>query len=92
MSQLLSDPQALVVICLLIGFVLSINLTLLGLLRGDKRVQSEAAKWARAVGGGRAGQRRQSSQYDELRRVVAALEAPPASEPPPDLPPGPSNE
>lgn len=88
MRQLLANPAAIIIICLIVAFVLSVNLTLFGLLRGDKRVRDEAAKWARAVGGGTAGQRRQAAEYDELHRVVAALKSPPAEAPTGDRPAG----
>jgi hypothetical protein len=71
----LSDARSIVILCLVIGFILSVNLTLFGLLRGDRRIRAEASKWTSALGGGAASQKTQSAQLADLRRAVEQLEA-----------------
>ncbi|MCC6188567.1 MAG: hypothetical protein IT318_06005 [Anaerolineales bacterium] len=78
MPSFLPDPRAIVVLCLIIGFVLGVNAALFGLLRGGRRASAEASKWTAAIGGGAAGQRAQAAQLAELHRAVEALAAPPA--------------
>jgi hypothetical protein len=84
MPSILSDPKSILVLCLVIGFVIGVNLTLFGWLRGDRRVQAEAAKWTKAFGGGGTARRAQTDQLAELHQAVARLRASkPDDEPPP---------
>lgn len=53
MEQLLSNPRGLIIIFCFGALVLGLNLTLIGVLRGDKRFQREASRWGQAIGGGR---------------------------------------
>ena len=75
MDQLLSNPRGLVILCCLGALVLSLNLSLFGLLRGDKRFQREASKWTLAIGGGREARKKQDSDAAELNRLVKQLKA-----------------
>ena len=61
----------------LVGFVLSVNLTLFGLMRGDKSIKAEASKWGLAVGGARQAQASQNAQAEALHSAVEALKPPP---------------
>ncbi len=72
------DLKTIIIILVIIGFVLSVNLTLFGLMRGDKSVRAEASKWGLAVGGGRAAQAGQDAQAAALHSAVAALKQEPA--------------
>ena len=80
MNELLANPKALLALLCVGALVLSFNLILFGLWRGDKSVQEEVSKWGRAMGGGQEGRRRQDAQLDELHRAVAHLKAPQADE------------
>ncbi len=73
MDQLLSNPRGLVILCCFGALVLSLNLSLFGLLRGDKRFQREASKWTQAIGGGREARKKQDSDAAELNRLVKQL-------------------
>lgn len=75
MNELLSNPKALLALLCVGALVLSFNLILFGLLRGDKTVQEEFSKWGKAVGGGQDARRRQEAQLDELHRAVANLKS-----------------
>jgi len=70
------DPQSIVILCLIIGFVIGLNMTLFGWLRGDKRIQAEASKWTKAFGGGGSARRAQADQIAELHNAVQRLQAP----------------
>jgi hypothetical protein len=78
------DLKTILIIALIVFFVLSVNLTLFGLMRGDKSVKAEASKWGLAVSGGRQAQAKQDAQSDALHRAVADLQRPPE---PPDTQP-----
>ena len=80
MNALLANPKALLALLCVGALVLSINLILFGLLRGDKTVREEISKWGKAAGGGQEVRRRQDAQLDELHRAVAHLKAPQADE------------
>jgi len=71
------DLKTIIIIVVIVGFVLSVNFTLIGLLRGDKRVRAEASKWGLAVGGGRQAQANANAQAEALHAAVAALQATP---------------
>jgi hypothetical protein len=73
MEELLSNPRGLVIICCFGALVLGLNMTLVGVLRGDKRFGREAAKWTQAFGGGRATRKQQDSDAAELNRLVRQL-------------------
>lgn len=77
MSELLSNPKGLLALACIGGLVISLNLILIGLLRGDQTVHEEISKWGKAFGGGRealAGQA-QAAQLDELHQLVEKLKA-----------------
>ncbi len=77
----LSNPGLLLARCLVIGLVVGVNATLLGLLRrGAGRGGGEAGLWGRALGGARERQHQQTAQLDELHRAVSALSTPPAQD------------
>jgi len=80
MNELFANPKALLALLCVGALVLSFNLILFGLLRGDKTVQEEISKWGKAAGGGQEARRRQDAQLDELHRAVAHLKAPQADE------------
>jgi hypothetical protein len=80
MNELLANPKALLALLCVGALVLSFNLILFGLLRGDKTVQEEISKWGKAAGGGQEVRRQQDAQLDELHRAVAHLKAPQAGE------------
>jgi hypothetical protein len=69
-----SDPQSILILCLVIGFVVGLHLTLYGWLRGDRRVQEEATKWTKAFGGGGSARRAQEDQMAELHKAVRRLQ------------------
>lgn len=73
MEQLLANPRGLAILCCFGALVLALNMTLVGLLRGDKRFYREASKWTQAFGGGRDERRRQESEAAELNRLVRQL-------------------
>lgn len=77
------DLRTIVIVVVIILFVLSVNLTLFGLMRGNKNVQAEASKWALAVGGGRQAQANHDAQVAALHSAVEALKQtqPPAETP-----------
>ncbi len=81
MNELLSNPRGLLALVCIGGLVISFNLILLGLLRGDKTVLEEMSKWGKAFGGGRdaLGGKAQSAQLDELHQRVEKLKASPPS-------------
>jgi hypothetical protein len=78
------DWPRIIVIALIVLFVLSINVTLLGLMRGDKTIRAEASKWGLAVGGGQKAQRQNDANADALHAAVTDLQPPP---PDPNTPP-----
>jgi L-arabinose isomerase len=80
MNGLLANPKALLALFCVGALVLSFNLILFGLLRGDKTVQEEMSKWGKAAGGGQDARRQQAAQLDELHRAVANLKSQPADE------------
>lgn len=73
------DLRTIIVIALVVGFVLSVNFTLFGLMRGDKRIKAEASKWGLAVGGGRQAKASQDAQMAALHSAVESLKATPPS-------------
>ena len=86
MEQLLSNPRGLVILCCFGALVLGLNMTLIGVLRGDKRFQREASKWTQALGGGRDVRAKQDNDAAELSRLVKQLkeQAQKGSDPPHD--------
>jgi hypothetical protein len=70
-----TDPESILILCLVIGFVIGLNMTLFGWLRGDRRVQAEATKWTKAFGGGGRARRTQVDQIAELHQAVQRLQA-----------------
>lgn len=87
MEQLFSNPRGLVILCCFGSLVIGLNMTLVGVLRGDKRFQREASKWTQAFGGGRSMRQQQDHDAAELRRLVQALKdrEQPGQEAPHDL-------
>ena len=80
MQAILTRPGLLLTLCLIGGLVISVNATLVSLLRrGSGR--GEAAQWSRALGGARSQQLQQAAQLDELHRAVADLPAGPPAPP-----------
>jgi hypothetical protein len=79
MNDLLSNPRGLLALACLGGLVISFNLILFGLLRGDKTVLEEMSKWGKAFGGGRDARQAQAAQLDELHQRVEKLKASPPS-------------
>jgi hypothetical protein len=73
MDQLLSNPRGIVIICCFAALVIGLNMTLLGLLRGDKRFQREASRLARAFGTGRDVRQKNEAAAQELNRLVTQL-------------------
>jgi hypothetical protein len=86
MEQLLSNPRGLIIICCFGALVLGLNMTLVGVLRGDKRFQREASKWTQAFTFGRDVLRKQADDAAELNRMVRELKEhePKGHEPPHD--------
>ena len=74
LDQLLSNPLALLLVCGVGAIVISFNLVLVGLLRGDRREQRVASKWGKALTGGQEGRRKQDAQLSALREAVKQLE------------------
>jgi hypothetical protein len=81
MSELLSNPRAILIVACLGAVILGLNLTLFGLWRGNKTVQAEAAKWGQALRGGREARERQNAQLEELHRAVSQLPTHPPADP-----------
>jgi hypothetical protein len=79
MPSILTNPGALVAICLVAVIVIGVNLTLLSVLRRNSRGESEANKWLRAFGGAPASRLHQDAQLEELHRAVSQLPAVPAT-------------
>ncbi len=78
------DLKAIIIIVVIAGLVLSVNFTLIGLLRGKKNNQAQASKWGLAIGGARQAQAKQVADSEALHRAVTELQAgPPPTEPPP---------
>ena len=75
MTELLSNPKALIALACIGALVVGFNLTLFGLLRGSRTVQEEASKWGKALTGGQTAQKRQEAQLDELHQAVANLQS-----------------
>ncbi len=73
MKSLLSNPQGLLLLCCVGGLILGLNLTLLGMLRGDSRVRLETSRWASAITGNRDVRRQQDADYAQLRQRVSEL-------------------
>jgi hypothetical protein len=73
MDELLANPTGLVIICCFGALVLGLNMTLVGILRGDKRFQREAFKLTQAFGGGRDVRQKQTNDAAELHRLVQQL-------------------
>ncbi len=73
MDQLLSNPRGIIILCCFGALVVGLNMTLVGVLRGDKRFQREASKWTQAFDGGRAARQKQDNDAAELRRMVQDL-------------------
>lgn len=86
MKNLLSDPQGLLVLCCIGGLIVGLNLTLIGLLRGDPRVRLETSRWTSAFTGSRTARRQEEANYAELHQRVAKLNQPPGGEQPPRPP------
>ena len=81
MSELLTNPKALVILLCLGGAIVGLNLTLFGLLRGSRSVQAEASKWGKALGGGQELRTRQEAQLSELHQAVAQFKPAPKPNP-----------
>ena len=62
MNALFANPKALLALLCVGALVLSFNLILFGLLRGDKTVREEISKWGKAAGGGQEVRRQQDAQ------------------------------
>lgn len=73
MDQLLSNPRGIVILCCVTVLVVGLNLTLIGVLRGDKRFQREATRFTQALGGGRDVRLRNEAAAAELNRLVKQL-------------------
>jgi hypothetical protein len=81
MNHQLSNPLTIFLLCVIAGITVGMAFTMVGLLRGDRRVREEAAKWMAAADAGRASRRTQESKVDELHQAVQQLRRPPS---PPD--------
>jgi hypothetical protein len=80
----LTEPATLLILCLIVGFVVGLNATLFGYLRGNPRVREEASKWAAAADAGRSTRATQAAQLAELHQAVEKLQKPaPGSDDPP---------
>jgi hypothetical protein len=75
MNELLANPKGLVILLCFGAVILGLNLSLFGLLRGNKTVQEEASKWGKALSGGQQARRQQDAQLDELHRAVAQFKS-----------------
>jgi hypothetical protein len=73
MNDLLKNPAAWVALLCLAAFVVGLNLTLIGLARGDRNVREEASKWGKALRGGVDGRQQAEAQMDELHAAVEQL-------------------
>ena len=73
MNELWSNPTGLVIICCFGALVLGLNMTLVGILRGDQRFKREAFRLTQAFGGGRDVRQKQASDAAELHRLVQQL-------------------
>jgi hypothetical protein len=78
MNPSLTEPITIVLLCVIAGITLGMAFTMIGLLRGDRRVRAEAAKWMAAADSGRAARRQQDTQMDELHTAVQQLQKPPS--------------
>ncbi|MCC7359110.1 MAG: hypothetical protein IT317_06520 [Anaerolineales bacterium] len=72
----------IIIIAAIIFFVLSVNLVLFGLMRGDRGVKEEAGKWGLAISGARQAQASQAAQVAALHAAVEALKQAPPTETP----------
>jgi hypothetical protein len=74
MDQLLANPRGLIILCCFGALVLGLNMTLVGILRGDKRFQREASRLTQAFGAGRDVRQKDTADAAELRRLVQQLQ------------------
>jgi hypothetical protein len=72
-DELLSNPRGIFILCCVGALVFGLNMTLVGVLRGDKRFQREASKWTQAFGGGRDVRRKENADAAELHRLVQEI-------------------
>ncbi len=86
MKDLLSNPQGLLLLCCVGGLIVGLNLTLVGLLRGDARVRFETSRWASAFTGNRTARRQQEADYAELHKRVSGLGPPEGGQEPQEPP------
>jgi hypothetical protein len=75
------DLKTIIIIGVIIFFVLSVNLVLFGLMRGDRRLKEEASKWGLAISGGRRAQANNDAQAAALHAAVEALKQSPPTDP-----------
>jgi len=75
MPDWLTHPQALIVILCLGTLILGLNASLLGLLRGNTKAWTEAAKWGQVLRGGPESRQRQAAQLDELHQAVSQFKS-----------------
>ena len=85
MDQILSNPRGLIIVCCVLAFVLAVNASMLGLLRGDKRLERQASRWTKAFGGGADVRRQRAAEAAELHHLINQLkDEQPTQDPPHD--------
>ena len=92
MSELLTNPKALIILVCFGGAVIGLNLTLFGMLRGSRSAQEEASKWGQALRGGLEVRARHEAQLNELHQAVSQLKAASSKQKPEEHSSGRSNE
>jgi hypothetical protein len=75
LEELLANPNRLIALLCIIGFVLAINLPLLFPVGLGKLFEREAKVWGKALRGGSDVAEKNKAQIDELHRQVEALKS-----------------
>jgi len=79
LTQILSNPTALVSLLCIVGFVVAVNLPLLFPLGLGKMFEREARTWSKALRNGADVSERNAKQMDDLHKQVEELKKPPTT-------------
>jgi hypothetical protein len=79
LTQILSNPTALVSLLCIVGFVVAVNLPLLFPIGLGKIFEREAKTWSKALRNGSDVSERNAKQIDDLHKQVEDLKKPPTT-------------
>jgi hypothetical protein len=79
LTQILSNPTALVSLLCIVGFVVAVNLPLLFPIGLGKIFEREARTWSKALRNGSDVSERNAKQIDDLHKQVEDLKKPPTT-------------